>query len=103
MAHIVMGPVTVEDPSFLLQPLLKRSPWKGGENRKGGKFDIVLLDEFDRFFKDVWIISIEPKDKGAVDADSMALNGLNQIDNSFACTNRFETPSSSPGEGIQNR
>src|SRR4030042_4554306 len=74
MAHVVMRPVTVKDPPLLLQPLLQRGPRKRGENRKGGKFDIVFLDKFDSFFKDARIISIEPKDKGSVNANSMALN-----------------------------
>src|SRR4030042_4913713 len=66
MAHVVMRPVTVKDPPLLLQPLLQRGPRKRGENRKGGKFDIVFLDKFDSFFKDARIISIDTKQKRSV-------------------------------------
>jgi hypothetical protein len=32
MTHVIMGPVTVKNSFFLLQPRLKRGPWKGSEN-----------------------------------------------------------------------
>jgi hypothetical protein len=75
VTHIIMRPVMVKNPPFLLQPALEGSSRKGRENRKGGKFDIIPLDKFNRFSKDARIIPIETEDEGTVDADSMALNG----------------------------
>ena len=69
----------VEDPPFLFQTVLEGSSWKGCENREGGKFDIALLDKFNRFSKDARIIPIETEDEGAVDAYLMALNDPDQI------------------------
>ena len=82
----------VEDPSLLLQPLSKRSPWKGGENGKGGKLDIVFLDEFRCFFKDGWIISVKPEDEGAMDTDSVPLNGLDHFGQFFHMDKSFRSP-----------
>ena len=79
MAHIIMRPVMVEDPPFLLQPVLEGSSRKGCENREGRKFDVIPLDKFNRFSKDAWIIPVETEDERTVDADLMALNGLDQI------------------------
>ncbi len=76
MAHVVMGPIVVEDPPLLLQPLSERSARKGGENGKSGKFDIVSLDEFNRSPKDSRIIPIKTEDERTVNADPVILNGF---------------------------
>lgn len=63
MTHVIMGPVTVEDPPFLLQSFLEGRSWKGSENGEGGKFDIVLLNKFYRFSKNARVSPLNPKMK----------------------------------------
>ena len=76
VTHVIMGPVTVKDSSFLFQPLLKRGPRKRCENGKSGKFNIIFLDEVNGLFEDRGVIFIEPEDEGALNADLMVLNRL---------------------------
>ena len=87
MAHVVMGPIAVEDPSLFLQPLSERSARKGGENGEGGKFDIVSLDKFNRSLKDSRIIPIKAEDERTVNANPVILNVSNQI-GQFPCIHK---------------
>ena len=48
MAHVIMGPVEVEDSSLPFEPFLQGSPGKRGEDRKVGKLDVVFLDKENR-------------------------------------------------------
>jgi hypothetical protein len=79
VAHVIVGPVTVDDPILLLHSLEKRGSWKRGEDGKGWKFDIVLLDKLNGFLEYPRIVSIEPKNKRPVDTNLMALNDPDQI------------------------
>jgi hypothetical protein len=76
VTHVIMGPVAIKDSPFLFQSLLKRSPRKGSENRKSGKFNIIVLDELHGFLKDRHVIFIESEDEGTLNPNLMALNGL---------------------------
>ncbi len=59
VAHIIMGPIMIEDPLFLLHSLPEWRSRKGCENREGRKFNMVLLNEVHRPFKNGWVVSIE--------------------------------------------
>src|SRR4030042_1799488 len=89
VTHVIMGPVTVKDSSFLFQPLLKRGSRKGCENGEGGKFDIVLLDKFDRLLKNIRGISIKPEDEGPLNTNLMALNRFDPFRQFFCVDKSF--------------
>ena len=79
MAHVVMGPVVVEDPSLILQTFSKGRPRKWREDGEVGKLHVVLLNELHGAFKYRRIVLVKPEDEGPLDADLMGLDRLDQI------------------------
>ena len=79
MAHVVVRPIMIDDSPFLFKPFSERCSRKGSEDGESRKFDIIFLNEFDRMFKDSWIIAIESEDERTVDADMMILDLFYQL------------------------
>src|SRR5208337_1459922 len=79
MLAVIQLPVSRQDASFALQPLVQRRVGEGSHDCKTRQVDFRGDCEFRRFHKNVGVISIQTKNKASLQGDSMIVKLLNNL------------------------
>src|SRR5208282_5133607 len=79
MLAVIQLPVSRQDASFALQPLVQSRVGEGSHDCKTRQVDFRGDCEFRRFHKNVGVISIQTKNKTSLQGDSMIVKLLNNL------------------------